>query len=58
MFECKMSEIILNLKKEKAHLKNSVEYLLDEISNGGINIQNPDDLFPKYISIYNGISLS
>ena len=38
-------------KVEKAH-----NFLMNEISNGGINIKNPYDLFPQYI--FNGMSLS
>lgn len=57
-FENKVMNLISKLPAERQHVKETISFLLDEIANGGNNIQEPEDLFPKPVPFINSIPLS
>jgi hypothetical protein len=57
-FENKIQELISKIPADRQYLQEPIRFLLDEIANGGINIREPEDLFPKAFPICKSISLS
>lgn len=51
-FEKKILNQISKLPEEKQYIIDYYRLLLDEIANGGINIEEPEDLFPKQIPLF------
>lgn len=57
-FEQKLLSMTVNANGMSRGIGECVQFILDEIANGGTNIQQLEDLFPKQLPIYQGVSLS
>lgn len=57
-FENKVLKLLSNLPTDRQLVIEHARFLLDEIANGGVNITEPEDLFPKAFPICKTISLS
>jgi len=47
-FEQKVLDQILKLPTDKQYIKDFYKFLLDQIANGGINIEEPEELFLQF----------
>lgn len=52
-FELKVLDQISKLSSDKQYIIDYYRFLLDEIANGGINVKEPEDLFPKQSPLFN-----